>query len=154
MIPEIGAIAAAVVQFLAPYTPLLLDMSKTAGTKLAETIGEKGGGAAWETAQTIWKKITTHFQNDAKVQTAANALAIDPTDDDFLKKLAKILAERLEGKPDLAQELADLLGGQQAIHKIIAERRSWIEDIVQSGAGEKIVHASDDSTIKRVKQQS
>jgi len=151
---EVGAIAAATVQFLAPFTPFLLDAGKAAGTKFVETISNKGGEDAWKQAQAIWKRITAHFQADAKVQTAAHAVALDPADEDFLKKFAMVLAERLDASPDLAGELAQLLGGQQTIQEVIAERRSWIEDVVQSGAGKKTVRASDDSTIRGVKQQS
>jgi hypothetical protein len=48
----------------------------------------------------IWKKITAHFQDDAKVQTAASAVALDPADEDFLKKFAKTLANRLAANQD------------------------------------------------------
>src|SRR5262245_33846948 len=100
MIFEVSAIAAAVVQFLAPFTPFLLDVGKSAGTKLAETLGEKGGEAAWNKASTLWQKISDHFGEDSKVQTAAAAVAMDPDDADFLKKLAKTLADRLETAPN------------------------------------------------------
>src|SRR5215213_11933836 len=122
MVIEVGAIAATIVKLIAPFSPFLLDAGKAAGTKLAETISEKGGEAAWQKAQALWQHITSRFSSDAKLQATVSAIAADPTDEDFLKKLAKILIERLEEAPDLAQELVQLIGGQQAIQQVIAER--------------------------------
>jgi hypothetical protein len=57
--------------------------------QLVETIGEKGAEAAWDKAQAIWKKVMAHFQDDAKLQAAAQAVGLDPADEDFLNKFAK-----------------------------------------------------------------
>ena len=56
---NVGQVAAATVTALAPFTPFLTEIGKTGSKKLAQVIGEKGGEAAWNKAQSIWKKIKT-----------------------------------------------------------------------------------------------
>ncbi len=55
MIADVGQIAATTVTALAPFTPLLLEVGKAGGQKFAEVIAEKGGEAAWNKAQSVWK---------------------------------------------------------------------------------------------------
>ncbi len=155
MVLEIGAVAAAVVKILAPFTPFLIDAGKTASEKFAEAIGEKGGESAWQKAQQLWSKLNGNLEKDTKVQSIAQTVAADPADEDSLRLFAKTLAQRLEDHPELTKQLIELLGGEQAVQQeVIAERGSWIEDVLQSGAGKKTVRASDDSVIKGVKQVS
>jgi len=154
MTPDIGQTAAAVVTTLAPFTPFLIKVGKAGGKKLAEAITEQGGEAAWKKAQALWDKLQTRFQDDAEVQGAATMVAAKPEDEARQTMLAEVLGARLQENPALAQELFDLLGGQEAVQQVLAERGSWVEDVTQrmKGAGKQIVQASDDSVIKGVRQ--
>ena len=154
MANDIGQIAAAVVTTLAPFTPFLIEVGKAGGKKLAEVITEQGGEAAWKKAQALWDKLQARFQDDDEVQVMATVLAVKPEDETRQTLLAEVLGARLQENPALAQELFDLLGGQEAVQQVLAERGSWVEDVTQrmKGGGKQIVQASDDSVIKSVRQ--
>ena len=154
MANDIGQTAAAVVTTLAPFTPFLIEVGKAGGKKLAEVMAEKGGEAAWKKAQALWDKLQARFQDDAEVQGAATVVAVKPEDEARQTLLAEVLGARLQENPALAQELFDLLGGQEAVQQVLAERGSWVEDVTQrmKGGGKQIVQASDDSVIKGVRQ--
>jgi hypothetical protein len=154
MATDIGQTAAAVVTMLAPFTPFLIEVGKAGGKKLAEVMAEKGGEAAWKKAQALWDKLQTRFQDDAEVQSAATVVAVKPEDEARQTMLAEVLGARLQENPALVQELFDLLGGQEAVQQVLAERGSWVEDVTQrmKGGGKQIVQASDDSVIKGVRQ--
>lgn len=154
MTTDIGQTAAAVVTTLAPFTPFLIEVGKAGGKKLAEVMAEKGGEAAWKKAQALWDKLQARFHDDAEVQGAATVVAVKPEDETRQTLLAEVLGGRLQENPALAQELFDLLGGQEAVQQVLAERGSWVEDVTQrmKGGGKQIVQASDDSVIKDVRQ--
>ena len=154
MANDIGQTAAAVVTTLAPFTPFLIEVGKAGGKKLAEVMAEKGGEAAWKKAQALWDKLQARFQDDDEVQVMATVLAVKPEDETRQTLLAEVLGARLQENPALAQELFDLLGGQEAVQQVLAERGSWVEDVTQrmKGGGKQIVQASDDSVIKGVRQ--
>ena len=150
----IGLTTAAIVARLAPFTPFLIEVGKAGGKKLAEVMAEKGGEAAWKKAQALWDKLQTRFHDDNEVQVMATVMAVKPEDEARQTLLAEVLGARLQENPALAQELFDLLGGQEAVQQVLAERGSWVEDVTQrmKGRGKQIVQASDDSVIKGVRQ--
>ena len=82
-------------------------------------------------------------------------LAGAPDDETYQTLLTKVLAKRLEQNPDLARELLDLLGGEKAAQRVLAERGSRVTSVMQEmqGSGEQIIHASDRSTIEGVTQK-
>ncbi len=152
---DIGQITAATVVALAPFTPFLIEVGKAGGKKLAEVLAEKGGEAAWEKAQSLWGKLEeSHIDKDEDAQDAARMLARKPEDENRQTMLAEVLGAHLEENPELADELFDLLGGQEAVQQVLADRSSWVEDVTQrvKGTGTQIVQASDDSVIKGVRQ--
>jgi len=151
---DIGQIAAAVVTTLAPFAPFLADAGKSAGKKLAETIAAKGSEAAWKKAQDLWTRITGRAGADEDVKDTARMLARNPADESRQTMLAKALGARLKEDPALAEELLTLLGGQEAIQQVLADRSSWVEDVTQQlkGAGQQTVKATKDSVIKGVRQ--
>lgn len=151
---DIAQIAAAIVTLLAPFTPYLLEIGKAAGQKWAETLAEKGGEATWTKAKVIWEKIQSRFGDDAKVKGAALIVSADPEDTSSQTILAKALGVHLKEDPQFAQELLQLLGGTQSVQRVLADRRSWVEDVTQEieGIGIQIAKASEDSVIKRVRQ--
>jgi hypothetical protein len=95
-------IAGAAVTILAPFTPYLIDVGKTAGKKLAETIAAKGGEAAWKKAQDLWGKLTKHWGDDPEIKGATMMVAAKPEEESYQTMLAKALATRLQEKPELA----------------------------------------------------
>jgi hypothetical protein len=154
MIIDTVQIASTVVTLTAPFMPYLLEPSKVVGQKWIEVIAEKGGEAAWNKAQTLWGKVFSHFGNDAKVKGSALFVSADPDDETSQTLLVKALAVRFQEDPQFAQELLQIVGGPQAVQEVLAERRSWVEDVTQeiNGSGVQRVKASDDSSIKGVRQ--
>jgi len=151
---DIGQIAAAVVATLAPFAPFLADTGKSAGKKLAETIAAKGGEAAWKKAHDLWTRITGRAGVDEDVKDAARMLARNPADETRQTMLARALGACLKEDPALAEQLLTLLGGQEAVQQVLADRSSWVEDVTQQlkGAGQQTTKASKDSVIKGVRQ--
>ncbi|MFH1636068.1 MAG: hypothetical protein ABIG63_18910 [Chloroflexota bacterium] len=141
-------IAATLAAYLAPFTPYLIE----GGKKFA---GETGK-AAWEKSQELWKKIKTRFEDDKDITEAAQAVAINPENEGFQSLLAKALAARLNESPEFADELLALIGGQEAVQKIKADKSSWIENVTQEiiggGNANQVIEASDDSVVTGVRQ--
>ena len=82
-------------------------------------------------------------------------VAAQPENEHFQTLLAVELAKRLQENDSLLQELQSLLGGQEAVQKVLAEHDSWVEDVKQkiSGSGgTQITKATDGGTIIGVKQ--
>lgn len=147
MAAEYIEVAAAVTSHLAPFTPYLVE----GGKKFA---GE-AGKAAWEKAQVLWEKLKARFSDDKKLKGVIKTMATDPQDNDYQQLFAKVLAARLENDNAFTQELLDLLGGKSVVQKVLADRSSWVEDVIQDVTGEsveQIVKAENDSVIKGVKQ--
>src|SRR5260370_39325248 len=133
----------------------LVDAGKGAGVKLAEVIGERGGEATWNKAQALWSKLKSRFGNDPELTSAATMVATKPEDEARQTMLAEVLGARLKENPDFAEEIFELLGGQQAVQQVLAERGSWVEDVTQQiagSSGNQSVIARDNSSIKGVKQ--
>jgi hypothetical protein len=128
----IAEIATAAVALLAPYLPYLVSAAKGA----AEAIGKKGGEAAWTKAQEIWTKITSPAADSPALQGAAAVLASNPEDSTYQTTLAKVLAARLESDPNLARELAQLLGGPDAIQTVLIKQGSLGQRIMQTLTGD------------------
>lgn len=155
MIADVGQVTATAVTTLAPFMPYLVDAGKAAGLKLAEVIGEKGGEAAWNKAQALWSKLKSRFGDDPELTSAATMVAIKPGDETRQMMLAEVLGARLKENPDFAEEIFELLGGQQAVQQVLAERGSWVEDVTQQlagSSGDQSVIARDNSSIRGVKQ--
>ncbi|HLL78167.1 MAG TPA: hypothetical protein VKT25_01625, partial [Ktedonobacteraceae bacterium] len=81
MIADVGQIAATTVTTLAPFTPLLVEVGKAGAQKFTEVIAEKGGEAAWNKAQSLWKKLKAHFGDDPEVNGALALVAAKPEDE-------------------------------------------------------------------------
>ncbi len=144
-------IAGAITTTIAPFIPYLIE-----GTKgVAKSFGEGIGKVSYEQAKSIWESIKSRFGDDKNIELAAVTLASDPQDEDYQSLLAKALTKRLKETPDLANNLVALLGGQEAIQEVLADKSSWVEEIEQETTGKgsrQIVQAKNDSVIKGVKQ--
>ena len=155
MIADVGPIAATTVTTLAPFTPLLVEVGKAGAQKFTEVIAEKGGESAWNKAQSLWKKLKAHFGDDPEVNGALALVAVKPEDESRQTLLAEVLGTRLQAYPEVAEEIFNLLGGQQAVQQVLAERGSWVEEVTQQIAGSsgaQTVSAHENSVIKGVKQ--
>jgi predicted naringenin-chalcone synthase len=122
---------------------------------VAKSFGEGLGKISFEQAKTIWDTIKSRFGDDKKIETAAKTVASNPQDEDYQSLLAKAIGARLRDSPDLAEELFAMLGGQETIQEVLADKYSWVEDIEQTTSGKggrQIVQAKNDSVIKGVKQ--
>lgn len=151
---DTGQIAIVTTSILAPFMPFLIDVGKAASKKLAEVIAQQGGEAAWKKAQALWGKLSAWFGDDPELRSAATMMAVRPQDQTRQSMLAEVLIARLQENPRLAQELTELIGGQSAIQQVLADRGSWVGDIIQhmEGSGEQIVQANENSVIKGVWQ--
>jgi hypothetical protein len=155
MIADAGQIAATTVTALAPFTPFLIEVGKAGGQKLTEMLAEKGGEAAWNKAQALWKKLKAHFGDDLEVTGALTMVSVKPEDENRQTILAEVLGVRLKEHPEIAEEIFNVLGGQQAVQQVLAERESWVEDVTQQiagSSGSQTISARDNSVIKGAKQ--
>lgn len=151
---DIQLIATAVSTILAPFTPYLIKAGQGLGNKVADLIAEKGGEAVWQQVEAIWGRIQAAFGEDQEVQSAAMLVSANPEDEARQKMFADILVARLKENPTVANELMQLMGGQQAVQQVIANRKSTIEDVSQesTGDGEQTIKADNESVIRGVKQ--
>ncbi len=151
---DIQLIATAVSTVLAPFTPYLIKAGQGLGNKLADLIAEKGGEAVWQQVEAIWGRIQAAFGEDQEVQSAAMLVSANPEDEARQKMFADILVARLKENPTVGNELMKLMGGQQAVQHVIANRKSTIEDVSQesTGDGEQTIKADNESVIRGVKQ--
>ena len=117
-------------------------------------IAEKGGEAGWEQARRLWKKLVERADDVGEIEDAARTLARKPEDPNRQETLQTIIAAQLSQNPGLAEEVRDLLGGEQRIQEIVALTGSRIENVEQSmnQSGTQKVIAKGRSTIKDVKQ--
>lgn len=147
-------IATATAATLAPYLPYIIKGGQAAGEKIAEAFGKTSGEAAWKKAGAIWNKIKEHFGEKPELEQAAGLVAMQPEDRSYQTALAKSIASYIETRTDLRQDLLNLLGGEEAIQKVLADKSSWIEDVTQDlqGTGTQTVEAANHSVIKNVKQ--
>jgi hypothetical protein len=146
--------AGAVGAFLSPFMPYLKEAGKIAGKKLAEVAAQKGGEAAWKKAQDIWGRITGQSSEAPELKSAAGLVAVKPEDETYQTVFARALASYLETNPAFAKELVDLMGGEESLQEVLAEKGSWIEDVKQEmvGTGRQTIRATDDSVIKGATQ--
>ena len=152
---EIAQVTTATVALLAPFMPILLETAKFSAAAIGEMIVQNGGEAAWQRAKTLWSKIRGQYKEDGVINGAASMVAAQPENEHFQTLLAVELAKRLQENDSLLQELQSLLGGQEAVQKVLAEHDSWVEDVKQkiSGSGgTQITKATDGGTIIGVKQ--
>ena len=151
---DYAQIGAAAVTVLATYLQDLIEMGKAQVKRLVGRFVDSARDATWNKARAIWERLTTRVRDDQEVASAVTMVATKPDDETRQKVLATVLGERLQAYPELAQEIFDLLGGQEAIQEVLADRSSWVEDVVQDlkGTGRQSVRASEDSVIKNARQ--
>src|SRR5215510_6555906 len=148
MLLDFAQVAAATASILSPFMPYLVE----GGKKFAA----RAGDAAWEKAQALWERLRASIGEDPKITKSAELVAADPLDEGAQALFAKSLAARLSETPELVTQLTALLGGEETIQEVLADRGSWVEDVEQQirggGRASQIVKADQQSTIKGVKQ--
>jgi hypothetical protein len=152
----IAEIATAAVAFLAPFLPGLKGLAGAAAGKLAETVVEKSGEAAWKRARTLWEKISSRWGDDPEVSGTSTLVAATPERDDRRAELATALAAKLETDPATAAEIQELLGGAGRVQEIVAGNRAVLDHVVQrmKGPGTQSVRVGDDARVSKLKQIS
>ena len=110
--------------------PYLLKATVIGGKKLVEVFAEKGGEAAWNKAQKIWRKIESKFGDDAELKGAALMVSAKPSEKDLQKLMIKALTAKLAIDPDLTQEILKAIGGENMAQTILTGEGSWVEDII------------------------
>lgn len=151
---DIEVLTTTIVKILAPFTPFLVELGKDGSKKIVDVISEKGGEASWELAQKIWKKINSSLGEDPEIKGATLIVSAKPEDETKQAVLAETLSAKLRGNQILADELFDIIGGENSIQQIIVNHKSIVADIDQqmSGNGKQIISADNNSRIKGVKQ--
>jgi len=147
-------IATAAASLLAPYLPYAIKAGQAVGGAIVAEVEKVGGEAAWNKAEAIWNKIKEHFKDKPELKQTAELVAMQPEDLTYQKVFAKALASYLETKNDLQEELLNLLGGEKAVQRVVADKGSLIDDVTQElqGKGTQSVESADHSVIKGVKQ--
>ncbi|NEO50455.1 MAG: hypothetical protein F6K55_42765 [Moorea sp. SIO4A3] len=98
--------SALLVKFLAPCLPFLLK----AGNKVVEGALQTLGEDVWRKATAVWGKLQPKLEAKPLAKGAVEELANSPDDPDALDVLQKQLKKLLEQEPELAKDLAELLG--------------------------------------------
>jgi hypothetical protein len=144
---DIVQIASAAISTLVPF---LIEMGKSAGKKMAETLGVKGGEATAHKGQALWKKLTA----DAETKSIVDTLIRKPHDEKRQDIAVEDLTAYLEKNPALAHELAELLGGQEAIQTIVVDEGGGVEDATQTmeGSGQQIIAAKNKGIVRGAQQ--
>jgi hypothetical protein len=151
---DIPALATAVVATIAPFTPYLLEASKAGGIELAETIAKKGGQAAWDKAQQLWKRLNPFAEEDPLVKSALTMLADKPANENRQEMLIEVLATALEKSPQMAKELLTLIGGEEALMQVIVDNESIVRRVRQSikGKGSQTIKVTNKSKAEDISQ--
>jgi len=102
-------IITALVAFLSPYLPALLDLGGKALGKGSEKLGEKG-------AEEIFKKLSPHLESKPSAKEAVVYVAENPEDADGLGQLRLQLKKILEAPENetLKAEIAKILEGENS----------------------------------------
>jgi hypothetical protein len=155
MVPGVVEIATGVVAKVSPFLPYLVSLAKGVGKKLEDVIAEKGGQAAWSLAQTLWNKLIGAIPDDEELTTQAKSVALSPHDKGRQETLAEVLAQHLQDRPDLAQDLLKTIGGPQRLQEIIGGDEAQIERIHQkmAEAGIQRVQGGQKAKISDVTQE-
>jgi hypothetical protein len=76
-------------------------------------------------------------------------MAAKPEDETYQTVFTKALVGYLEKNPDFAKELVNLMGGEDSVQEVLAEKGSWIKNVRQemAGTGRQSVKASDAAVI-------
>jgi hypothetical protein len=151
----LAELATAVAMALAPYAPAILEGGKKLTIEAAKKFAGKAGEAAWEKAVALWGQLQPTVSGNPKLEGAMIALSGNPKDEVSLKLFSKGLMEYLEKNATLREELAKLLGGQDAVQEIVARGGSSVRNIIQdiSGGGQQRISA-DNSIVENVIQRS
>jgi hypothetical protein len=153
------SVAQDAIALVTPFLPFLASMGQTLGesvqSKLTEVIAENGGNVVWETAEKVWHRIAGLFQGDRKAEARVTVAVDEPADQANLAGLVRELAKRLEGDAALVQDLQSLMGGSEAVQKLIVGQRGRIIQAFQemAGKGEQTMKAGDDGLIRGAKQR-
>jgi len=147
-------IATATVTALAPYLPHLLKGAQIAGEKFGEGLATRAGELTLGKVTEIWGKIKNRFTQHPELEHAAGLVGTQPDDPTYQTFFAKALAAYLQQDPQLSEDLLKLLGGEQAVQSVVADRSSMIEDVTQEmeGKGAQSVEARDNSVVRGVRQ--
>jgi len=121
---EIAEIAAAAVKFLTPYLPFLKGVSDEVQKTIAKDVVEK--------AKKVWGSIINRLHGKdisrKEFENAATQVIEFAGKQRYETQFVEVLAEILQGDPELVEELRDLLGGDKAVQEIIAGNDAIIDD--------------------------
>lgn len=151
---DIPTLAAAVTNHLGPFLPYLLAAGKTAGKKLEEVVIDQVSEGLWNQARQLWVRLTARLGDDAEVSDAAGLLATAPGSTLRAQVLTEVLTQRLQGEPQLAAELVELLGGSERAQRVAAGTDAELSRISQemTGAGTQEVSGGERARISDVSQ--
>ena len=149
---DFASVSVAVVSLLSPYLPQLLSLGKSAGEKIGEAIIDKGVDATGDQVKKLWEKISGYFKDDLEVTSAATMVAASPKDTLRQQMFGQVLAERLKGHPEFAEDLIKMMGGKERLQQIIAGNEAAVRDVrmKMAGAGKQSIEGGDKSVIERV----
>jgi hypothetical protein len=152
----IGAIeiATATAATLAPCLPHLLKYAQAAGEKFGEGLATKAGELTVGKINEIWVKIKNRFAQHPELEHSARLAGTAPGDATYQAVFAKALAGCLQQDPQLSQDLLNLLGGEEAVQTVIADRSSMVENVNQEleGTGEQSIKATNKSVVRIARQ--
>lgn len=137
---------------LAPYISYLLKGVQFVGEKVIGAAADGIGKLGFRKATEIWERVRSRSADMPKLAKAAELVAVDSTDQDSLKLLAKAILDLFSKDNAIRAEILGLLGGEDSAQEIIADGGSNVEKIRLdlTGGGTVSIVATNESSIKDV----
>lgn len=107
--PDIGPLAAQIVQFLTPFLPYLLKGGKLASQEAAKALGKEFTDESWMGAKSLWKRLRPKTKIKPSVHEAIQEVATNPEDPDAQAALRLQLRKLLQSDQALVKEISHLL---------------------------------------------
>lgn len=114
---NLAALVDTITQTLAPALPYLVLLGGKAAEKAASKLGED----AWQKAKGLWQRLRPKVESQPVAKGAVEALAKEPESEGAKGALRWQLEEILEADPELARELARLVGGTSYQAEVVGD---------------------------------
>lgn len=101
---------AAIVKFLAPFLPSLLNVGGNVAEGAYQAVGQDG----WNKAKTIWAKLQPKVEAKEEAKKAAEEAAKNLEDEDFQGAFRKELKQILAADTELVKEIAEIIQAQKS----------------------------------------
>jgi hypothetical protein len=119
--------------FISPFLPYLTQLGTKATNKAVESAAGKFGEAGWKKAQDLWLKLSPKVEAKPAALEAVTDVLKSPDDADYQTALKVQLKKLIDGDPDLADAIAQILAaeadgisGTRIVQNVVGNRNQSI----------------------------